>query len=394
MSVRESDTGDGRRLESPIRIFYLRDTLTVCGPGKTMLNTWRTIDRARFDLVIAATRPDPGGGNLLLETARRLGATSVEMGIGRGVDMSAVRQLIRLLRERRIDILQTHDAQTRRIGALAAKLTGTTHVTSVEGWIFNDAKQKASTWLDKRLIGLADAVIAVSGRLKADLEAAGVPARKITVLHNSMLLDDCLPPDGTPSPAEWRVDGSRPVVSIVGRLSEEKGHRAFLEAAQRILRERPETRFLIVGEGPLEADLRMSVARLSLSESVVFTGHRADMARIYNATDVLVISSSTEGLPYVLLEASAYGTPTVATTVGGIPEVIRDGVTGWLVGSGDVAAIADRVLRCLADPTARAKMGAAARTEIERRFDFRRRTRALEQLYERVAASKSVGRAS
>jgi hypothetical protein len=107
--------------QQPARLLYLRDTLTVCGPGKTILNTWKTIDRNRYQLTIVATRPEPGGRNALIDAALAQHATAIPMPIGRGIDLIAVARVVRLLREHRIDVLQTHDAQTRRIGVIAER---------------------------------------------------------------------------------------------------------------------------------------------------------------------------------------------------------------------------------------------------------------------------------
>ena len=375
----------------PIRLLYLRDTLTVCGPGKTALSTWRTIDKARFDLTIVATKPSAGSRNVFLDEAHRMGAKTIDLTIGRGVDLVAVWRLIRLLREQRIDILQTHDAQTRRIGVLAAMATGTCHVTSVHGWIFNDRKEQAAKWVDARLIRRADAVIAVSDRLRQELQAAGVPASRISLLRNSILLDDyAARNDGTALRRELGILNGHPVVSIVGRLSPEKGHEVFLQAALRIRQELPDARFLIVGDGPLETALVQRAEELGLTSSVIFTGHRRDLSAIYGITDVLVISSFTEGIPNVLLEAFAYGKPAVSTAVGGVPEVLEDGENGWLVSPGDSETIAERVLMLLRSNEMRQRMGTAARRTIERHFDFTHRTRTLEELYLRLRATRAT----
>lgn len=374
----------GAAQASPMRLLYVRDTLMVCGPGKTILNTWRTIDRNRFDLTIAATKPDPGGRSLFLEAAGQLGAQTVPLHIGPGIDIAAVWRLIRLIRQHRIDVLQTHDMQTRRIGVIAAALTGVRHITSVHGWIFNDRKEQLAKRLDARLIRWADAVIAVSDRLKQELVAAGVPAEKITLLRNGILLDDYASTDaGASLRRELGLSDDQPVVSIVGRLSPEKGHEVFLLAASAIAADCPDARFLIVGDGPLESALKARARELGLADRVIFTGHRSDLASIYGITSVLVISSFTEGIPNVLLEAFANGKPVVATSVGGVPEVLQHGHTGWLVSPGDHAAIADRVVALLKNPHERSTMGAAGRRLIEDRFSFIHRTRALEDLYTR-----------
>ena len=373
----------------PARLLYLRDTLTVCGPGKTILNTWKTIDRNRYQLTIVATRPEPGGRNALIDAALAQHATAIPMPIGRGIDLIAVARVVRLLREHRIDVLQTHDAQTRRIGVIAAALTGVRHITSVHGWIFNDRKERAAKWLDARLIRQADAVIAVSDRLKQELEAAGVPPQRITVLRNAILLRDYAVA-GTASSVrrEFGIREDQPVISIVGRLSLEKGHETFLQAASTIAKSHPDLRCLIVGDGPLEHTLRQRVQELGLTAQVVFTGHRSQLADIYAATDVLVISSLTEGIPNVLLEAFAHGKPAVATSVGGVPEVLEEGRTGWLVDVGDHQAIARHVVRLLDAPELRAQMGATARATIEQQFSFENRTKALESLYDRITDAR------
>ena len=306
-----------------------------------------------------------------------------------GGEHVAVARVVRLLREHRIDVLQTHDAQTRRIGVIAAALTGVRHITSVHGWIFNDRKERAAKWLDARLIRQADAVIAVSDRLKQELEAAGVPPQRITVLRNAILLRDYAVAGTAESVRrEFGIRDDQPVISIVGRLSLEKGHETFLQAASSIAKSHPDLRCLIVGDGPLEHTLRQRVQALGLTTQVVFTGHRSQLADIYAATDVLVISSLTEGIPNVLLEAFAHGKPAVATSVGGVPEVLEEGRTGWLVDVGDHQAIARHVVRLLDAPELRAKMGATARATIEQQFSFESRTKALETLYDRITHAR------
>lgn len=369
----------------PLKLLFVRDTLAICGPGKTILNTWRTIDRTKFQLTIAATRPPAGRRNLLLEAAERHKADVVPLPIGPGIDPIAVWRLVSLLRDRKIDILQTHDAQTRRIGVIAAALTGTQHVTSVHGWIFNARKERAAKWLDAKLIRRAHAVVVVSDRLRAELEAAGVPPDRITVLRNGILLDDYAQAAAAASfRRELGLLERHRVVAIVGRLSEEKGHEVFLQAARVVAERCPEARFLVVGDGPLEGALRTRTRELGLDSRVLFAGHRSNVAEVYAATDVLAISSFTEGIPNVLLEAFAFGKPAVATAVGGVPEVIQDGETGWLIPAGDHEALAAGLLALLLNDEARHRMGTAARAAVESRFSFLSRTRALEEFYVRA----------
>jgi glycosyltransferase involved in cell wall biosynthesis len=367
-------------------ILYVRDTLSVCGPGKTILNTWRTLDRVRFQLTIVATAPASGQHNELLDAAERLGATTVAMPIGRGLDLMAVWRLVRLIRRHRIDILQTHDAQTRRIGVIAAVLTGVHHVSSVHGWIFNDRKERIARWIDRHVLRMADAVIAVSDRLQQELDSAGVERQRLTLLRNAVMLQDySAPGQASALRAEFAIPADAPVVSIVGRLSPEKGHEDFLESARLVLESVPTTRFLIVGDGPLREALSRRINELHLADHVAMVGHRSNIADVYALTDVLAITSHTEGIPNVLLEAFAYGKPAVATAVGGVPEVLEDGKVGYLVAPQRPVDFAQRLVGLLSDPDRRMRMGRLARELMEDRFNFEERTRALERLYARVS---------
>lgn len=374
-----------------MRVMYLRDTLAICGPGKTILNTWRTVDKQRVQLTVVATLPAPRERNLLLDALSELGAPTVELAIGRGVDLVAAWKLVRLVRRLRVDILQTHDAQTRRLGVIVALLTGVQHVTSVHGWIFNNTKQRAARWLDTQVSRFTAHVITVSDCLRRELESAGVQSERITVLGNAVLLNDYPRTNaGRSLRKEFGIPDGHHVAAIIGRLSPEKGHDIFLSAARQILDAVPNTSFLIVGDGPERSRLERIAGELHLGSHVVFTGHRSAMADVYATIDFLMISSLTEGVPNVLLEAFAYGKPAVASDVGGVREVLRDGETGWLVQPGSVQQLAERTATMLTDPEGLKRMGAAARAAVEERFSFDNRTRALEWLYETLATPKNA----
>ena len=240
------------------------------------------------------------------------------------------------------------------------------------------------------MIRVADYVIAISAQLKNEMIAAGVPADRITVLCNAVLLEDyAVRGSGTGLRRELGIPDHHAVLSIIGRLSPEKGHDVFLDAAQILAGRHADLTFLIVGDGPLRAHLEAESSRGHLRGRIVFAGHRTDMAAVYDATTVVVSSSFTEGLPNVLLESFAHRRPAVATRVGGVPEIMSNGVEGWLVEAGRPQDLADRLDAMLRSPTAIAAMGDRARHAIETRFDFRLRTQNLEALYERVMADRS-----
>lgn len=377
-------------LDGKINVLYLRDTDKVCGPGKTMINTHRTIDRKRFSLTLCVTGAGKESDNAFCDNARRAGAHVVHLRMRSGLlDLFALIRLIVLLKRHRIDILQTHDAQTRRIGVIAAIFTGIPHISSLHGWIQNNPKQKLSVLLDKFLLRFSAKVIVMSKPMKKEIVSSGVPSDKVLVLPNAILLDDYpIGRTNTKIREEFHISKDEKVIAIVGRLSPEKGHEDFLQMASQVVKQYPKVKFLIVGDGPLLPALKKYVTNLNLDSHVIFTGHRTDMLDIYEAIDITVISSSTEGSPNVLLEAFACGKPVVSTNVGGIPEVISSSQDGFLVEPGDSEEMTKSVLVLLNNSNLEMQMGCNVRKLIEQKFNFKNRTLQVEELYKDLLMSK------
>jgi glycosyltransferase involved in cell wall biosynthesis len=205
----------------------------------------------------------------------------------------------------------------------------------------------------------ANAVIAVShavGRLAQRLAPAQTP---VTVIPNTADVARF-------SPAAFKR--SDPVrVLFVGRLVHNKGPAVFLLAAKLALEQEPGMRFVLAGSGPLEGRLKSLARKLRIEGSVDFLGHRADIPDLLRASTVLVRPSDLEGMPLTVLEAMASGIPVVATDVGGTPELVEDGVTGYLVRPGDPRAVAMAVLKIAGNPERAVSMGRAARQRMEQR---------------------------
>ncbi len=368
----------------PIRALYLRDTTFVCGPGKTILNTFRTADRAKVSITLGI----PGwtsAPNALISAAQSIGLPVVPLPDGGRLDVMAGRRLARVIEDGEFDLVQSHDFVTRRLATLACTLAGVPHVTSVHGWIANSRRERLARIIDQRLIRRARGIIAVSNRLVRDLVESGTPRDQINLFPNAVLLDDY--PAAMPAAQarqELELPPSSKCIGIVGRLSPEKRHDLFLEMAADLASSDPDVRFLVVGHGPLQASLQQLADRLNLGSRVAFLGHRSDMQRIYAALDLLVLCSDTEGMPNVVLEAFAYSRPVVATRVGGVPEVITDGENGFIVPPGQRDPLVTTVRALLDDREMAARLGRYGRKTVEERFDFRRRTAALEALYQSI----------
>jgi glycosyltransferase involved in cell wall biosynthesis len=181
-------------------------------------------------------------------------------------------------------------------------------------------------------------------------------------------------------------------VLSIGRFVAEKGHRHLLEAAARIERTRPGVHWVLVGAGELEAALSREAQALGLASQVHFTGWRDDVPDVLAVADVFVLPSVNEGFGRVVVEAMAMARPVVATAVGGVPEIVRDGETGVLVPASDPRALADTVRSLLDDPARAARLGAAGRACAESRFSLTAHVDAVERVYTEVLGGHATRR--
>jgi len=180
------------------------------------------------------------------------------------------------------------------------------------------------------------------------------------------------------------------LVGILGRIFPIKNHRLFLESAARVAEQETNVRFVIVGDGILRSETERYAQDLGIHQKVIFTGWRRDLPRIYADLDVLVVSSNNEGTPVAAIEAMASGCPVVATRVGGLPDVVHDGETGYLVPSQQPEALATATLELIRNPQRAEQMGQRAQRSVKERFSVQRLVCDTEDLYQDLMANKNI----
>ena len=274
------------------------------------------------------------------------------------------------LRRLNADLLCCSGYKPDLIGLRAARRVGIPVVSISHGWTAATWRVRCYEKLDRLALPRFDAVVCVSKAQAAKVRAAGVPEAKIAVIQNAIDADAFVEPDsGTRAEMlHWFASPPSWLVGAAGRFSPEKGYRVFIEAAALVVVQCPAAGFVLFGDGPLRADLERLVLARGLAGRFVLPGFRSDLQRFMPNLDLAVMSSFTEGLPVVLLEAGAAGVPSVATAVGGIPEVIDDGVSGALVPAGDAGALARRIAALLDDDGCRQTLGRTARERVQARF--------------------------
>lgn len=247
--------------------------------------------------------------------------------------------------------------------------------------------------MEQALAHLTDRIVAVSEQIKRDLVAYGVaPPEKIAVIPLGFDLSPFVRAQSHRGEfrRELGLNGSVRLVGIVGRIFPIKNHRLFLEAAAQVAAQEPATHFVIVGDGLLRAEMEHYARALGIADRVIFTGWRRDLPRIYADLDVLVVSSDNEGTPVSAIEAMASGCPVVATRVGGLPDLITEGETGYLVPPRDAEKLALAIIEVLQSPEKARLMGGKARDFAHSRFNLQRLIMDMEMLYSNLLQQKNV----
>lgn len=309
--------------------------------------------------VLVACQP---AGRLLVE-ARAAALPAAALAMRGAFDARAFFALRRLMRRERVGLVHTHSSADSWLATLAARSLGLPVVRS---------RHVSIPILRRRALvyRLADRVLTTGETIKAIVEGAGIPAARVVSVPAGVDTARFHPGiSGQAVRAELGFAPTTPLVGLVANVRGSKGHEFFLGAAREVLAARPEARFVIVGDGVGFDDVRRRVRAAGLEREVIMTGFRRDVPEVMAALDVLVLPSTrSEATSQVIPQALAVGTPVVASAVGGIPELVRDGETGRLVPPADAGALAGAILALLRDPVRARALAEAGQALVQRRY--------------------------
>ncbi|MCI0463519.1 MAG: glycosyltransferase [Gemmataceae bacterium] len=300
----------------------------------------------------------------------------------------AAREVARELRRLRADVVCCSGYKPDLIGWLAGRQAGVPVVSISHGWTAATLKVRFYEALDRLVLRWLDAVVCVSEGQAVKVRQTGVPPERAVVIRNAIDPDAFAHPDPAARKELDALFGRPPhrIVGAAGRLSPEKGFDQLIDAVALVTRTAPDVGFVLFGDGPLREALARRIVESGLAGRFVLAGFRADVGRFLPHLDVGVLSSFTEGLPVILLETMAAGVPVVSTAVGGTPEVIEDGVSGYLVPPGSPEALAQRILDMLADEAMRLEMGQRGQQRVRAEFTFAAQSVQYQRLFERLVA--------
>jgi glycosyltransferase involved in cell wall biosynthesis len=355
----------------------------------------RHFDRSSFDMVFGTLGRITPELRAVMET-EKVPVVSLDAGSRWGYPLIVAR-LAKVLRRHRVDIFHAHLFDPSVVGLVAARLAGIP-VSLVTRHYSDYHTRLGKRWhvrLDQMCTALSHGVIAVSEQTRRVMvEEEKAPPQKVRVVYNGIDLDRVSPPeqqDVERLREELGVAGC-PVIVVVARLHPEKGHTYLFRAMPAVLAGTGgRARLLVVGEGSFRPEFEREVAELGVAHAVRFLGFRRDVVRLFCLADVVVLPSLAEAFGLVLVEAMALRRPIVATRVGGIPELIEHGQTGWLVEPGSPSALAEGILALLNDRALCERLRESGRARALERFRFETMMQRYEEYYRQLARERIPG---
>jgi glycosyltransferase involved in cell wall biosynthesis len=318
-------------------------------------------------------------------------------------DLRAAHRLATVMRRVRPHILHTHTAKAGAVGRTAALMARgarppivvhTFHGHVLRGY-FGPMRSRFFRAVERELASVSTALVAVSPEVRDDLVALGVaPTEKFTVIRLGVELTrrvDVSPERRAGARRMMGIPPDRFTVGWIGRMTAVKRTDDILLAFRQLRERGIDACLCLVGDGPDRVEIEVAAHRLGVMRDCVFLGYQVDVAPFYAAFDALVLPSANEGTPVSAIEALAAGKPVVATRVGGTPDVVRDGIDGFLVAPGDISALSTRLGELATNPELARTMGTAGRSRVLARYSVQRLIDDTDALYRRLLAERDLG---
>lgn len=280
----------------------------------------------------------------------------------------------KLLKQYKFDLVHTHGYRADILGIILSRLTGLPVVSTCHGFISNDLNLKLYNKLDRYLLRYADKIIAVSDGIKNDLIKSGINEKRIAIIQNAVELNGrkkLFSQDRKAKRQHFNIHEKEFVAGYIGRLSEEKGVKYLIEAHTLLAESGALLKMVIIGDGPQRKGLEALVKNTGKEGSIFFAGFQNDIESWLPAMDVFVLPSLTEGTPMSMLEAMAGGIPVVASSVGGVPQVIDSDKSGILVSPGNPEEIKNAIHVLYKNETLRNCFSQEGRKTIELKYDVK-----------------------
>lgn len=382
-----------------VKVLHPITRLIVGGAQENTMLTADLMDKEQWQVEVISG-PQTGSEGSLIEAVRERNIPlTIEPSLVRELnpvkDFLAFIRLVRFIKNGNYQVVHTHSSKAGILGRWAAKLAGTPIIIhTVHGWGHHERQHPLVRWLyitlEKLTLPITDKLIVVSGlNIDKGLNDGIGQADDYTVIRSGIEFDRFSAPQTTRADmrATLGIPESATVIGTVTRLSPQKAPLDFVAAAQQIARQCSDCYFVMVGDGPLRANVEAAITQAGLSERILLTGLRRDVPELLTAFDIFALSSLWEGLPRVLPQAMIAGLPVVATTTDGNAEIVKDGENGLLVEPGKPNDLANALIRLVQNPAEAEQMGQTGREMVDE-YDARRMVAQIETLYRDLLSTK------
>jgi len=327
--------------------------------------------------------------NIVADQFEARGLSVVRIPCRGRADRRTVQAIRETAQQEQVHIFHSHGYKADIYGYLACRRLNLPMVATRHShlWTRQTAAIRLYEFLDALFLRRFDAVVAVSDPIADEARRAGIAAQKITTINNG--IDASCFGSAWPSLAEEINKRDKLLIGTVGRLVSPKGIDSFLRAAREVVKQIPDTLFVIVGDGPDRGKLETLARGLGIGANVLFTGSRSDMPSVYASLDIFVLPSLSEGMPMVVLEAMASRKPVIATDVGAVSKLVIPGQTGMLVPAADTERLTQAMLLLAQDSNLRSRMGRAGEALVREQFSSRGMAPKYMAVYERLLEQKA-----
>lgn len=361
------------------KILHLISTSGFFGAEQVLLQLARRQNCNGTESIVGALKDPRLPQNELIKRARQKGLPTWELPTNGKFDLQTIGRLRKFIKEEDISLLHTHNYKSDLLGAAAAKSTRRKIIATVHGFTQNTRAVKLYENIDRWILNnLMDHVITVNRPLAQIFSQS-----KQTVIPNGIAM-----PQATNKREETRahlsISPTTCLLGTVGRFSIEKNQQLLLQAFNALSKRFNHIQLLLIGDGPQRNTLTQFIEKEQLTKKVILTGIVEDPTAYYQAMDIFILSSDTEGLPMTLLEAMSHGIAPIASAVGGIPDIIKDNDTGMLFTKGTLSQLIDKCQILIQDETLRKRIGANAKELIKEKYSDEQTFHAYKNVYEKV----------
>ena len=368
-----------RNNKRKLNVIHLVEELTIGGLEKILTTIVLNLDKKKYNVSVWCLRE----GGFFADKLVKEGIDVKILHISTSRNPLSIYKLYRLLKCHKFDIIHTHAYSAGTIGRISAFLAGVPVIISHNHSVY-DYYGKFYNLVEWFLSLITDRVICISEVVNGFAnKTQRINSKKLITIHNGIDdVCDLTEKSSSDLKKELGIPINHPVICTISHMEEHKGLKYLLEAASLLLQSKNDVSFLLVGEGVLKKELKILCADLKIEKNVIFAGEQSDISEILSLSDIFVLPSLREGLPLTILEAMACGKPVIATNVGGIPEIVKDGENGILVYPKDPETLYMAMNELLGDREKREKMGRIGKRVCDESFRTKTMVEKVEDLYD------------